>query len=49
MWTDGINKVRAGITSLEEVRRVLARCPGGIPASQYAEETVLSGAEGLPA
>jgi len=29
LWDDGINKVRAGITSLEEVFRVLARCPGG--------------------
>jgi len=30
MWSDGINKVRAGITSLEEVRRALAGCPGGL-------------------
>jgi type II secretory ATPase GspE/PulE/Tfp pilus assembly ATPase PilB-like protein len=28
LWTDGIHKVRAGITSLEEVLAVLADCPG---------------------
>ena len=28
LWVDGINKVRAGITSLEEVLGVLERCPG---------------------
>ena len=29
LWVDGINKVRAGITSIEEVLEVLAGCPGG--------------------
>jgi type II secretory ATPase GspE/PulE/Tfp pilus assembly ATPase PilB-like protein len=28
LWADGINKVRAGITSLEEVLDVLGDCPG---------------------
>jgi type IV pilus assembly protein PilB len=28
LWVDGINKVRAGITSLDEVMTVLAGCPG---------------------
>jgi general secretion pathway protein E len=31
LWVDGINKVRAGITSLEEVTSVLAGCPGEVP------------------
>ena len=31
LWVDGINKVRAGITSLEEVMSVLAGCPGEAP------------------
>jgi type II secretory ATPase GspE/PulE/Tfp pilus assembly ATPase PilB-like protein len=30
LWADGINKVRAGITSLEEIVEVLTGCPGGI-------------------
>jgi len=29
MWVDGMNKVRAGITAIEEVCRVLAGCPDG--------------------
>jgi type IV pilus assembly protein PilB len=32
LWVDGINKVRAGITSIEEVLEVLAGCPGGTSA-----------------
>ena len=28
LWTDGLNKTRAGITSLEEVMGALTRCPG---------------------
>jgi len=40
MWHDGINKVRAGITSLEEVGRVLAGCPGGPEAAPAAVESV---------
>jgi len=37
MWVDGMNKVRAGITAVEEVCRVLAGCPSGtgpMPASE---------------
>lgn len=35
LWVDGINKVRAGITSIEEILEVLAGCPGGpSPAEQ---------------
>jgi general secretion pathway protein E len=30
LWVDGINKVRAGITSLDEVVAVLAGCPGDV-------------------
>jgi len=40
MWTDGINKVRAGITSLEETLRVLAGCPGGLDAAPAAADTL---------
>jgi type IV pilus assembly protein PilB len=36
LWTDGINKVRAGITSVEEVMDVLAGCPGGPCAAEPA-------------
>ena len=32
LWVDGINKVRAGISSLDEVMSVLAGCPGEPPA-----------------
>jgi hypothetical protein len=28
MWVDGINKVRAGLTTLEEVMSVLSGLPG---------------------
>jgi len=42
MWTDGLNKVRAGITSLEEVMRVLAGCPGGLEAAPAAADSVSS-------
>jgi type IV pilus assembly protein PilB len=31
LWVDGINKVRAGITSIEEVMSVLEGCPGESP------------------
>jgi len=31
LWVDGINKTRAGITSLEEVMSVLSGCPGEAP------------------
>ena len=34
LWVDGINKVRAGIISVEEVMEVLSRCPGGPPAAE---------------
>jgi len=40
VWTDGINKVRAGITSLEEVLRVLAGCPGGLEPLRATPEAV---------
>jgi type II secretory ATPase GspE/PulE/Tfp pilus assembly ATPase PilB-like protein len=40
IWRDGINKVRAGITSLEEVLRVLAGCPGGLHTAEAPTETV---------
>jgi len=29
-WVDGMNKVRAGITSIEEVMEVMSGCPGGV-------------------
>jgi type II secretory ATPase GspE/PulE/Tfp pilus assembly ATPase PilB-like protein len=32
LWVDGINKVRAGISSLDEVMAVLSGCPGETPA-----------------
>jgi type II secretory ATPase GspE/PulE/Tfp pilus assembly ATPase PilB-like protein len=32
LWTDGLNKTRAGITSLEEVMEVLQDCPGRPPS-----------------
>ncbi|MCX5654209.1 MAG: ATPase, T2SS/T4P/T4SS family [Planctomycetota bacterium] len=35
LWVDGINKVRAGITSLDEVAAVLSGCPDG-PAQPAA-------------
>ncbi|MBL7139423.1 MAG: Flp pilus assembly complex ATPase component TadA [Planctomycetes bacterium] len=38
MWIDGINKVRAGITSIEEIQRVLVGCPGGLADAVPAEE-----------
>jgi len=40
LWSDGINKVRVGITSMEEVRRVLAGCPGGLDAAPALAESV---------
>jgi type II secretory ATPase GspE/PulE/Tfp pilus assembly ATPase PilB-like protein len=40
IWRDGINKVRAGITSLEEVMRVLAGCPGGLQVPPQTVEAV---------
>jgi type IV pilus assembly protein PilB len=33
LWVDGINKVRAGISSLEEVVSVLSGCPGEVQAA----------------
>ena len=38
LWVDGINKVRAGITSLDEVVAVLSGCPGDA-LSQASEAT----------
>ena len=40
LWSDGINKVRAGITSLEEVLRVLAGCPGGLKGAPVPTESI---------
>ena len=40
LWVDGLNKVKAGITSLEELVNVLAGCPGR-PASLEALEVRL--------
>jgi type IV pilus assembly protein PilB len=37
LWVDGINKVRAGITSLDEVTAALSGCPGEPPAQPAAE------------
>jgi type IV pilus assembly protein PilB len=36
LWVDGVNKVRAGITSVEEVMEVLSGCPGGPAAAEAA-------------
>ena len=33
LWVDGINKVRAGITSIEETIEILSGCPGEVPSS----------------
>jgi type II secretory ATPase GspE/PulE/Tfp pilus assembly ATPase PilB-like protein len=38
IWSDGINKIRAGITSLEEVMRALAGCPGGLEGAPTPAE-----------
>jgi type IV pilus assembly protein PilB len=37
LWVDGINKVRAGITSIEEVMTVLSGCPAEQPAAAPAD------------
>jgi len=42
MWMDGVNKVRAGITSIEEILRVLAGCPGGLAEAAPAEEPAVT-------
>jgi len=39
MWMDGVNKVRAGITSIEEILRVLAGYPGGMEEAGPADES----------
>ena len=50
LWVDGINKVRAGITSIEEVLEVLAGCPGGPttaePAAERSSHSLLKNAAG---
>jgi len=47
LWSDGLNKVKAGITSLEEVLEVLAGCPdSGRPADSLLRRSSRFGCEG---
>jgi len=39
IWLDAVNKIRAGITSVEEVMEVLAACPGGMPLPAAPTQT----------
>ncbi|MGB3086419.1 MAG: ATPase, T2SS/T4P/T4SS family [Phycisphaerae bacterium] len=42
LWTDGVNKAKAGITSLEEVVDVLQNCPGRPPSLESLPQRLRS-------
>jgi len=46
LWVDGVNKIRAGITSLEEVMAVLSGCPGEMLQPEPAPAAAAAGRPG---